>query len=127
MDADSGGDPGPNADQQTVDEEQSDDAGETRRLFALRQDGEEVGLYRGRVPRRAALKAARKRLQPSAESEAEAKQSKQKIVLRERGTSKLHIYTGWVWTEPSDPEAPAWLGTEVTKANVSKEGIRHLD
>jgi len=107
-----------------------------KRNFALRaDDGEEESVFSGSTPRQAALKAAR-RIDPAAsENEADRKP----IRLREKGTHKIHIYEGWSWKESppevdmdewdaEDPE-DVWMNQvdEITKANVSKQGVEHLD
>jgi len=107
-----------------------------KRNFALRtEDGEEDSVFSGSTPRQAALKAAR-RLAP-ANSEDDA--NPEPIRLREKGTTKVHIYEGWAWKESPpdvdmnewDAESPdeIWMNQvdEITKANVSKEGVEHLD
>ena len=51
------------------------------RNFALRdKDGNEIGVFTGKAPRQAALKAANR--------------GNTDIRLRERGTKKVHIFTG---------------------------------
>jgi hypothetical protein len=101
----------------------ADTTNETRN-FALRESsGEETGVFSGRTPRQAALKAAR-RLEP-ATSEQQAEQ--EEIVLREKGTKKLHIYEGWAWEEDAPDDKPDWMPERITQANVSKQGTDHLD
>jgi hypothetical protein len=95
-----------------------------KRNFTLREEtGEETSVYSGNTPRQAALKAAR-RLDP-AESEDQA--SRNQFRLREKGTQKLHIYEGWAWRSDAPEDKPDWMAETVTEANVSKEGIEHLD
>ena len=94
------------------------------RNFVVRDpSGEETNRFTGQTPRQAALKAAR-RLDP-AESEHEA--TRENIRLRETGTKKLHLYKGWVWREEAPENKPDWMPETITQANVSKEGIEHLD
>ena len=95
-----------------------------KRNFALRQsNGEESSVFSGNTPRQAALKAAR-RLEPaSGESSAEETE----LRLREKGTDKVHIYDGWAWEESAPDDKPDWMPQEITEANVSKNGIEHLD
>ena len=94
------------------------------RNFALRaQTGEETSVFSGQTPRQAALKAARK-LDP-ADSEVQA--SRESLRLREKGTKKLHIYEGWAWREQAPEDKPDWMPETITEANVSKDGIEHLD
>ncbi|UPM41863.1 non-histone chromosomal MC1 family protein [Halocatena salina] len=95
-----------------------------KRNFALRESGgQETSVFSGRTPRQAALKAAR-RLEP-ASSEDEAQRTK--IELREKGTKKVHIYEGWAWEEDAPDDKPDWMPDRITEANVSKQGIEHLE
>ena len=95
-----------------------------KRNFALRSnDGEEPSVFSGNTPRQAALKAAR-RLEP-APSEDDADQIE--LRLREKGTDKVHIYDGWAWHETAPDDKPDWMPDEITEANVSKQGIEHLE
>ena len=94
------------------------------RNFALREDeGDETSVFSGRTPRQAALKAAR-RLDP-ASSEGDADETE--LRLREKGTKKVHIYEGWAWEETAPDDSPEWMPGEITEANVSKQGIKHLE
>jgi hypothetical protein len=95
-----------------------------KRNFALREDsGDEESVFSGNTPRQAALKAAR-RLDP-ASSEEEADRTP--LQLREKGTDKVHIYEGWAWQERAPDDSPDWMPDDITEANVSKQGIEHLD
>lgn len=96
-----------------------------KRNFALRgANGSEESVYSGNTPRQAALKAAR-RLHP-APSEADV-DDRAELRLRERGTDRVHVYQGWAWTERKPDDGPDWMPDTVTRANVSKEGIEHLE
>jgi len=94
-----------------------------KRNFALREEDGEDSVFSGNTPRQAALKAAR-RLEP-ADSEDDA--DRVPIELREKGTDKVHIYEGWAWEEEAPDNKPDWMPEVITEANVSKEGIEHLD
>ena len=94
-----------------------------KRNFALRETDDETSVFSGNTPRQAALKAAR-RLEP-ADSETEA--SREGLRLREKGTHKVHIYEGWAWREDAPENKPDWMPSTVTEANVSKQGIDHLE
>ena len=95
-----------------------------KRNFALRdQSGNESSVFSGRTPRQAALKAAR-RLDP-ANSEQRADQKE--LRLREKGTKKVHIYDGWSWEEEAPDDSPDWMPEVISEANVSKQGIEHLE
>lgn len=95
-----------------------------KRNFALRSNnGSETSVFSGRTPRQAALKAAR-RLEPAS---SESSADKTELRLREKGTKKVHIYDGWAWEEEAPDDSPDWMPEEITEANVSKKGIKHLE
>ena len=97
-----------------------------KRNFALRESGgDENSVFSGNTPRQAALKAAR-RVDPS-RNEERARDQATEIRLRERGTDKVHVYDAWAWEEEAPDDAPGWMPETVTEANVSKQGIHHLD
>jgi hypothetical protein len=48
------------------------------------------------------------------------------ICLRERGTNKVHCFTGETNMVPKPKNGPAWLPAQIKKANVKKTGIKHL-
>ena len=99
-------------------------ADDDKRNFALRDDdGTESSVFSGGTPRQAALKAAR-RLEP-APSVDDA--DPEEIRLREKGTKKVHIYEGWAWEESAPSDKPDWMPGDITKGNVSKQGVEHLD
>ena len=96
-----------------------------KRNFALREaNGDETSVFSGNTPRQAALKAAR-RLDGAGQSEDEA--DREAIRLREKGTDKVHIYEGWAWEEGAPDDKPDWMPGDITKANVSKQGIEHIE
>jgi hypothetical protein len=94
-----------------------------KRNFALRDANDETSVFSGRTPRQAALKAAR-RLEPA---DGESNASRQDLRLREKGTHKVHIYEGWAWREDAPDDKPDWMPSMITEANVSKQGIEHLE
>lgn len=95
-----------------------------KRNFALRGDGnDESSVFSGRTPRQAALKAARRL--DAADGEENA--SREELRLREKGTHKVHIYEGWAWNEEAPSDKPDWMPETITEANVSKQGIEHLE
>ena len=95
-----------------------------KRNFALRgSNGDEESVFSGNTPRQAALKAAR-RLDPAS---SEDSADRTELQLREKGTDKVHIYEGWAWHETAPDDKPDWMPDEITEANVSKQGIKHLD
>jgi hypothetical protein len=95
-----------------------------KRNFALRDDdGTESSVFSGSTPRQAALKAAR-RLEPAPSEDAA---NPEQLRLREKGTKKVHLYEGWAWEESAPEDKPDWMPGDITKGNVSKEGVEHLD
>jgi uncharacterized protein YpmB len=79
------------------------------RNFALRDEkGNEIGVFTGKQPRQAALKAANRGITD--------------IRLRERGTKKVHIFTV---TKPKG--APAWMPDKIWKPRVKKMGVEKLE
>jgi len=84
-----------------------------RRYFILRDaKGNERGIFSGKSPRQAALKVANLGIAD--------------IRLRERGTKKVHIYSGTRYKFKVPDPRPAWMPAEVWKPNVSKLGIEKL-
>jgi hypothetical protein len=84
------------------------------RNFALRDlEGNETGVFTGKSPRQAALKAANR--------------GHTDIRLRERGTKKVHIFTGERIQIDKPESAPAWMGDKIWKPKVKKEGVEKLE
>lgn len=85
-----------------------------KRNFALRdKDGNEVGVFSGKQPRQAALKAANRGFTD--------------IRLRERGTKKVHIFQGERIQMPKPANAPAWMPANIWKPKVKKLGVEMLE
>ncbi|MFD1685031.1 non-histone chromosomal MC1 family protein [Halobellus litoreus] len=103
-----------------------------KRNFVMLENGEKTKQFTGRMPRQAALKAAR-RLQgyDSYESEDEAKADATEIRLLERGTDRVHVYDAWAWRDTAPNDKPGWMQqnevSTVTRGNVSKQGIEHIE
>ena len=84
------------------------------RNFALRDgNGNEIGVFTGKSPRQAALKAANR--------------GHTDIRLRERGTKKVHIFTGERIQIDKPKSAPAWMGDKIWKPQVKKVGVEKLE
>ena len=84
------------------------------RNFALRDaKGNEIGIFSGKQPRQAALKAANRGVTD--------------IRLRERGTKKVHIFTGERKQVKKPKNAPAWMPAKIWKPMVKKVGIETLE
>jgi hypothetical protein len=89
-------------------------AEEKTRHFALRdKDGNEMGIFTGKSPRQAALKAANR--------------GNTDIRLRERGTKKVHIFVGERKKVKKPKNAPAWMPAKIWKPSVKKVGIEKLE
>ena len=87
-------------------------AGE-KKYFVLQENGEDTDtVFHSRQARGAALKAASRGFRD--------------IKLRERGTNRVHIFTGWREEVGAPKSAPKWLGDKVWKANVKKSGIEKI-
>ena len=70
------------------------------RNFALRdENGNEIGVFTGKAPRQAALKAANR--------------GHTDIKLRERGTKKVHVFTGERVQVDKPKSAPAWMPDKI--------------
>lgn len=84
------------------------------RNFALRDaKGDEIGVFTGKSPRQAALKAANR--------------GHTDIKLRERGTKKVHIFTGERKQIKKPSNAPPWMPAKIWKPNVKKVGTKKLE
>jgi hypothetical protein len=84
------------------------------RNFALRDlEGNEIGVFTGKSPRQAALKAANR--------------GHTDIRLRERGTKKVHKFTGERIQIDKPKGAPARMGDKIWKPKVKKEGVEKLE
>ena len=84
------------------------------RNFALRdKDGNEIGIFRGTAPRQAALKAANR--------------GHTDIRLRERGTKKVHVFSGERRQIDKTKNAPAWMPDKIWKPFVKKVGVEKLE
>ena len=87
--------------------------GEKRYFVLVDEKGNEVGVFTGRNPRQAALKAANR--------------GYKKIKLRERGTKKYHIYEGSRVKVKAPANRPSWMPAEVWKPKVRKIGIEKIE
>ncbi len=88
--------------------------------FVLRDvKGNEHGVFTGKQPRQAALKAANKE---------KGTKSKPVILrLRERGTKKVHVFKGWKEVVDAPKNKPAWMADKVNKPFVKKVCIEKLE
>lgn len=92
---------------------------EKRNFGLINEKGEEIGTFSGAQPRDAALKVANRGVT--------------NIVLREKGTKKLHYFVGKRELVAVPKNAPAWIQEaakknkgKIFKANVEKIGTAQL-
>lgn len=84
------------------------------RNFALRdKGGNEIGVFAGKSPRQAALKAANRGYTD--------------IRLREKGTKKVHLFEGNRVQVDKPKGAPAWMPDKIWKPKVKKVGTEKLE
>lgn len=84
-----------------------------KKYFVLQdKNGDTETVFNSRQPRGAALKAASR--------------GHTDIQLRERGTNRVHVFTGWREEVAAPKNGPSWLGDKVWKANVKKQGINKV-
>lgn len=89
------------------------------RNFILRNDdGSEKGIFTGKQPRQAALKAANR-----SEGTIDAPVT---IKLRERGTKKVNVFLAWREYIDAPEKRPAWMPAKIFKPFVKKVGIEKL-
>jgi hypothetical protein len=90
------------------------------RNFVLRdEEGNEHGVFTGKQPRQAALKAANK---------GNGTKKKPEIIrLRERGTKKVHVFKGWKKIVKAPENRPSWMPEEINKPFVKKEKIETIE
>lgn len=87
---------------------------EGNRYFALRDaEGNEIGFFRGKMPRWVALKAASRGYTD--------------IRLMERGTKNVHVFVGERVRIDKPANAPAWMPDKVWQPIVKKVGIEKLE
>ena len=85
-----------------------------KKYFVLMENGKDTTqVFASKQPRGAALKAATR--------------GHTDIKLRERGTKRVHHFTGSISMVPKPACGPDWLPDQIKKANVKKQGILHLD
>ncbi|HJH31697.1 MAG TPA: chromosomal protein MC1 [Methanosarcinaceae archaeon] len=92
---------------------------ETKNFVLRAEKGEEHGVFSGKQPRQAALKAANK---------TEGTKSKPVTLrLRERGTKKVHVFNGWKEIVDAPKNKPNWMPDKINKPFVKKVGIEKLE
>ena len=84
-----------------------------KKYFVLMKNGRDTAqVFHSRQPRGAALKAASR--------------GETDISLRERGTNRVHVFSGEKKKEPKGANAPDWLPDMINRANVKKLRIDRI-
>ena len=84
-----------------------------KKNFVLMKDGKDTQMvFSSRQPRGAALKAANR--------------GETDIRLRERGTNRVHVFTGERVQVEAPKNRPSWLPAKVWKAVVKKQGVERV-
>ena len=84
-----------------------------KKYFVLMEGGSDTTqVFVSKQPRGAALKAATR--------------GHTDIELRERGTNKVHCFSGWTEMVNKPKNGPAWLPARIKKANVKKCGTKRI-
>jgi hypothetical protein len=90
------------------------------RNFILRdEEGNEHGIFTGKQPRQAALKAANRGKG--------TKKHPETIKIRERGTKKVHVFKAWREHVKAPENKPEWMPDKIYKPFVKKEKIENLE
>ncbi|HJM18521.1 MAG TPA: non-histone chromosomal MC1 family protein [Candidatus Thalassarchaeaceae archaeon] len=84
-----------------------------KKYFVLMKNGKDTAqVFHSRQPRGAALKAASR--------------GETDIQLRERGTNRVHVFSGEKKKVPKGANAPDWLPDMINRANVKKLRINRI-
>lgn len=92
---------------------------ELRNFVVRNEDGTEHSVFQGKQPRQAALKAANRG--------SGTKKKPETIMLRERGTKKVHVFKGWREHVKAPENKPEWMPEKIWKPFVKKEKIETLE
>ncbi|WNY27711.1 non-histone chromosomal MC1 family protein [Methanolapillus ohkumae] len=92
---------------------------ETRNFVLREKDGTESGVFTGKQPRQAALKVANRGNGN--------KKKPETIMLRERGTKKVHVFKAWKELVDAPKNRPSWMPPKINKPFVKKVEIVKLD
>jgi len=94
---------------------------ETRNFVLRDEKGNESGVFTGKQPRQAALKVANRGKG--------TKKKPENIMLRERGTKKIHVFVGWKEMVDAPKNKPDWMPDKINKPFVKKQkpGIIKLE
>ena len=84
-----------------------------KKNFVLMKSGKDTNtVFSSAQPRGAALKAASR--------------GHTDIKLRERGTKRVHVFTGGRERVDAPGNRPSWLPSQVWKPKVKKQGVEHI-
>ncbi len=88
------------------------DAPKKKNFVLLKKNDDTNIVFSSRQPRGAALKAANR--------------GYTNIRLRERGTNRVHVFTGKREKVTAPTNRPSWLPSSVWKATVRKQGVERI-
>ncbi len=92
---------------------------DTRTFIIVNLDGTESGIYMGKTPRQAAIKAV-KALNGTKDKPVTFK-------LREKGTHTIHIFSGYTEMVKAPEKRPVWMKEMIKAAWVKKAGIEKVE
>ena len=92
---------------------------ESRTFVIVNPDQTESGSFKGVQPRQAAVKAIN-------DNGTGTKEKPVIIRLRERGTMKIHVFSGYTYMEKAPANKPKWLPDIIKKSHVEKLGVEEV-
>ena len=87
-------------------------AGKKKNFVLMKNANDTNTIFSAAQPRGAALKAASR--------------GHTDIKLRERGTKRVHVFTGGREKVAAPANRPSWLPAQVWKPKVKKQGVEHI-
>ncbi len=92
---------------------------QTRNFVLRTKYGDEHGVFTGKQPRQAALKVANR--------SNGTKENPEVIMLRERGTKKVHVFYAWKESVDAPLDKPSWMPDIINKPFVKKIEIQKVN
>lgn len=92
---------------------------EMRTFVIVNPDGTESGGFKGHQPRQAALKVVN--------TQSGTKEKPITFRIRERGTKKVHTFSGYTEMAKSPPNKPKWIPDMVRKSFVKKISVEKIE
>jgi len=92
---------------------------EMRNFVVRNEDGTEHGVFTGKQPRQAALKAANRGKG--------TKKNPETFRHRERRTKKVHVFKAWREHVKAPDNRPEWMPEKIWKPFVKKDKIENIE